>query len=262
MAGHKQDHDFYIPKNSIWPPLSCLGLGLVMFGTISLLHFSAFMGKTTLGIGLVIMLLGVIQWFRTLILEARDRGFKAPPQVLELANRYGMVFFIVSELMFFGAFFAAYFYIFGLNIQWPPANIEVLDIHLPVINTLILLTSGVTITQAHHALIKGERPVAIHYIWVTWLLGAVFLLLQMYEYGHAAFALDSGAYGSTFYMLTGFHGFHVLVGTLMLMVVHVRLKKGDFSPKHHFYFEATAWYWHFVDIVWVGLFLFVYILPI
>ena len=261
MAGHNQDHDFYIPGNSIWPPLSCFGIGLVMFGAVFWLHISAFAGKTLLAVGTLIIIWAATQWFRTLIREARVRGYTGPPKVLELANRYGMVFFIVSELMFFAAFFAAYFYIYGLNPEWPPANIEVLNVQLPVINTLILLTSGTTITIAHHALLEGEREDATKFIFITWLLGAFFLACQMYEYGHAAFAFDSGAYGSLFYLLTGFHGFHVLVGTLMLMVVHRRLTKGDFSQKHHFYFEAAAWYWHFVDVVWIGLFLFVYVMP-
>ena len=261
MAGHKQDHDFYIPGNSIWPPLSCLGLGLCMFGLLNLLKFSAFSGKALLAVGMIILLVGAGQWFRVLIKEARERGFDTTPKVIDLANRYGMVFFIVSELMFFAGFFAAYFYIYGFNIEWPPANIEVLTIHLPTINTLLLLTSGVTITWSHHALIHGDRDECKKFLMMTWILGVIFLACQMFEYSHAAFGLSSGAYGSTFYMLTGFHGFHVFVGTAMLMVAHYRLKKGDFTEKNHFYYEATAWYWHFVDVVWIGLFLFIYALP-
>ena len=261
MAGHTQDHDFYIPGNSIWPPLSCLGLGLCMFGMVALLKFSAFTGKALLVAGGLILAAGAGQWFRVLIKEARQRGFDSTPKVLDLANRYGMVFFIVSELMFFAGFFAAYFYIYGLNIQWPPENIEILTIHLPTINTLLLLTSGVTITWSHHALIHGDRAEAKRFMMYTWILGVIFLGCQAFEYHHASFTLSSGAYGSTFYMLTGFHGFHVLLGTAMLMVAHLRLKKGDFTQKNHFYFEAAAWYWHFVDVVWIGLFLFIYVLP-
>ena len=260
MAGHTQDHDFYIPGNSIWPPLSCLGLGLCMFGMVALLKFSAFTGKALLVAGGLILAAGAGQWFRVLIKEARQRGFDSTPKVLDLANRYGMVFFIVSELMFFAGFFAAYFYIYGLNIQWPPENIEILTIHLPTINTLLLLTSGVTITWSHHALIHGDRAEAKRFMMYTWILGVIFLGCQAFEYHHASFTLSSGAYGSTFYMLTGFHGFHVLLGTAMLMVAHLRLKKGDFTQKNHFYFEAAAWYWHFVDVVWIGLFLFIYVL--
>ncbi len=261
MAGHKQDHDFYIPNSSIWPPVTCLGAGLFMFGMVSLLKFSSFAGKSLIVLGLLVLVFGMVQWFRVLIAESRARGFVNPPRVLDLANRYGMVFFIVSELMFFAGFFAAYFYIYGFNLEWPPSNIETLAAHLPAINTLILLTSGVTITWSHHALIKGNRAEARKFMFATWLLGVVFLLFQAYEYAHAAFSIDSGAYGSTFYMLTGFHGFHVFVGTVMLMVAHARLNRGDFTKENHFYFEAAAWYWHFVDVVWVGLFLFVYIIP-
>lgn len=261
MAGHTQDHDFYIPAGSIWPPLSCLGAGIFMFGFVSLLHFSAFAGKLGMASGLLLIVFAALQWFRKLIGESRARGFVNPPRVLELANRYGMVFFIASELMFFAGFFAAYFFIVGHNPEWPPSNIEALDLQLPIINTLILLTSGATITWSHHALLEGDRDTCRKFMLATWVLGVCFLFCQAYEYSHATFTLSSGAYGSTFFMLTGFHGFHVLLGTLMLMAVHLRLRKGDFTEKHHFYFEAAAWYWHFVDAVWIGLFLFVYALP-
>lgn len=257
---HAQDHDFHIPSNNIWPPITCLGAGLMAFSFIAWVHFSTVVGQMLLALGLGVLILGSFQWFRGLVNESRARGFKLVPTVLELANKYGMIFFIVSEIMFFAAFFAAYFYLRSFNGAWPPANIEVLGVELPVINTLLLLTSGATITVAHHALLEGNKKQAKLFTMFTWMLGVVFLACQMFEYGHAAFGMQSGVYGTIFYMLTGFHGFHVFVGSIMLMVASLRLSNGDFSEKHHFYFEATAWYWHFVDVVWIGLFLFVYLI--
>lgn len=263
MAGHAQDHDFHIPKNNIWPPISCVGAGVAAFGLIAFLHHEDFgigtlLGKFMIAGGLLVVLVGALQWFFTLIDESRERGYENAPRVLEIANRYGMVFFIVSEIMFFAAFFAAFFFLRNYQAAWPPANIDTLHITLPFINTMILLTSGVTITWAHHALLHNQRRTAIMTTAATFILGFIFLACQMYEYGHALFFMDSGVYGSTFYMLTGFHGFHVLVGSLMLVMLFKRLTEGDFTSKQHFYFEATAWYWHFVDVVWIGLFLVVY----
>ena len=264
---HHHDHDFFIPAPSIWSPLSCLGGGITAFGFLFLLHpedfgLTAGLAKLIMSVGLVLLVFSVFQWWRLLVLEARERGFNegSVPLVIDLANRYGMVFFIVSEVMFFAAFFAAYFYLSGMNV-WPPENIETLTLHLPTVNTLLLLTSGVTITWAHHAMQHNDRARTKRMVFYTYVLGVVFLACQMFEYGHAAFSMNDGVYGTVFYMLTGFHGFHVLVGSIMLMVLHLRLNKGDFSDKEHFYFEATAWYWHFVDVVWIGLYLFVYLIP-
>ena len=263
MASH--DHDFHIPSGSIWPPLSCLGVGILAFGLLFLMHtedfgMSASFAQFVMVVGLVLTVLGVARWFGILIAESRARGFKKVPEVLEIANRYGMAFFIVSEMMFFAAFFAAHFYLRGFQPVWPPENILTLAITLPTINTLLLLTSGATLTVAHHALLKGHHAKATDYTKWTYLIGFVFLALQMYEYDHALFGMDSGVYGATFYMLTGFHGFHVLVGSLMLLVLQRRMRAGDFTSKHHFYFEASAWYWHFVDAVWLGLYIAVYLL--
>ncbi|MFZ2587133.1 MAG: cytochrome c oxidase subunit 3 [Alphaproteobacteria bacterium] len=259
MAHH--DHDFFIPNPSIWPPLSCLGMGLMAVGMLLMWHMlPVLVGQATFAAGILLVVTSASQWWASLIAEARARGYKNPAEVVDLGNRYGMIFFIVSEIMFFAAFFAAYFYLRGYNPVWPPANIEALTIDLPAINTLLLLTSGATITWAHHALLNGRRDTAIMATTLTWQLGVIFLACQMFEYHHASYTISSGVYGSTFYMLTGFHGFHVLVGSIMLMLLTRRLMKGDFSPQHHFYFEATAWYWHFVDVVWIGLFLFVYVL--
>lgn len=256
---HAHDHDFHIPSNNPWPPVSCLGAGLMAFGFITYLHMSTFGGGWLMVAGLLTLVYGAAKWFQLLARESNERGFKTVPAVLELGNRYGMIFFIISEIMFFAAFFAAFFYLRSYN-TWPPSNIDVLHIGLPAINTLLLLTSGVTVTWAHHALLNDDMKKCKRFVKLTWMLGVIFLCLQMYEYNHALFNLDSGVYGSTFYMLTGFHGFHVLVGSLMLMVVSLRLSQGSFTGKHHFYFEAAAWYWHFVDVVWVGLFIFVYLM--
>ena len=258
---HHPDHDFHIPAPSIWPPLNCLGAGLTAFGTIGHLHFKpAALWNSVLALGLVLLLLGAIQWFRTLIREARARGFINPPKVLDLANRYGMIFFISSEVMFFTAFFAAYFFLRAHNPEWPPANIPPLELDLPLLGTLVLLTSGATITWAHHSLMLSRRADAILATFLTWQLGVIFTFIQAWEYTHAGYGLSSGVFGTVFYMLTGFHGFHVIIGSLMLMTLHNRLARGDFTRKQHFYFEAAAWYWHFVDVVWIGLFLFVYVL--
>jgi heme/copper-type cytochrome/quinol oxidase subunit 3 len=263
MAHHEQDHDFYIPAGSIWPPISCFGVGLTAFGFIAHLHMQpALIGNSMMGTGLLILVMAIFQWFFKLVHETRGRGYGkgAIPVVLDLANRYGMIFFIVSEVMFFAAFFSAYFYLRAHNPEWPPSNIKALAIDLPIINTLLLLTSGATITWAHHALLHNRRSDAILATCLTWQLGLIFLACQAMEYHHATYTLSSGVYGTTFFMLTGFHGFHVLLGSLMLMFTHYRLAKGDFSRHNHFYFEGAAWYWHFVDVVWIGLFLFVYVL--
>ncbi len=257
---HAPDHDFHIPAGSIWPPLTCLGAGISMFGFVALLHLKPqIIGILTMSVGILIILLSAAQWFAKLIAESRERA-KNVPQVLEIGNRYGMIMFIVSEIMFFSAFFAAFFYLRSFNPVWPPENIQILSIDLPVINTLLLLSSGATITIAHYALLHGNIEKATKATVWTWVLGIIFLVFQMFEYSHADFSINDGVYGSVFYMLTGFHGFHVFLGIIMLMVASWRLKKGDFTAKNHFYFEGMAWYWHFVDIVWIGLFLFVYLL--
>ncbi len=263
---HHQDHNFYIPAASIWPPLSCLGAGLLAFGFIAKLHMSpAIIGTGLLLLGLLVTLTAALQWFWEMTRSAKARGFGKGmvPLVQDLGQRYGMVFFIASEVMFFSAFFAAYFFLRAHNPEWPPANIQAIPVHLPVLMTMILLGSGVTITLAHHALLHNRREETLLMTFLTWQLGVIFLAIMAYEYTHLyheGVTLSSGVFGSIFYMVTGFHGFHVLIGSLMLMWVHWRLQRGDFTRHNHFYFEAAAWYWHFVDVVWIGLFLFIYVL--
>jgi cytochrome c oxidase subunit 3 len=205
-------------------------------------------------------------WWRDVIREAEFEGFHKP--VVQLGMRYGMALFICSEVMFFAAFFWAFFdaSLFPREVPydlpggvWPPEGVVPFEpFGLPFMNTLILLMSGVTVTWAHHALIKGDRKNLVLGLAITILLGICFTALQAFEYSHAGFTFTGGVYGSTFFMATGFHGFHVIVGTCFLTVCFFRARAGHFKPEHHFGFEAAAWYWHFVDVVWLFLFVCVY----
>ncbi|BBK39603.1 cytochrome c oxidase subunit III [Allostella sp. ATCC 35155] len=216
--------------------------------------------KVVLGVAPVLLVMGL--WWRDVVREGEHQGHHTP--VVQLGLRYGMVLFIASEVMFFVAFFWAFFdaslypreAIGGI---WPPADIQTFDaFELPFLNTLILLLSGCTVTWAHHELIEGNRQKVLQALGITVLLGLFFTGLQAYEYSHAAFGFRQNIYSSTFYMATGFHGFHVIVGTIFLAVCWYRVWLGHFKPHHHFGFEAAAWYWHFVDVVWLFLFICIY----
>ena len=213
-------------------------------------------------IGVLLILLTMFLWWRDVVKEATFQGLHTP--IVQLGLRYGMALFIASEVMFFAAFFWAYFdaALFpkeATGFQWPPVGVEVFPpFGVPFLNTLILLTSGCTVTWAHHALREGDPRGTVNGLILTVVLGVLFTALQAYEYGHAAFGFTDGIYSSTFYMATGFHGFHVIVGTCFLAVCLYRAWKGHFTPDHHFGFEAAAWYWHFVDVVWLFLFACVY----
>jgi cytochrome c oxidase subunit 3 len=213
----------------------------------------------------------MVVWWRDVIVEA-NQGDHTP--VVQLHHRYGMILFIASEVMFFVAWFWAYFDASlypgeALQVsraeltggQWPPQGIETFDPwHLPLINTLVLLTSGTTVTWAHHALQHDDRQGLKWGLILTVALGALFTVFQVYEYQHASFGFSGHIYGATFFMATGFHGFHVLVGTIFLLVCLLRAMSGHFSSQQHFGFEAAAWYWHFVDVVWLFLFVVIYII--
>jgi cytochrome c oxidase subunit 3 len=247
-------------------------------------------GKYALLFGMVFWLFVLYQWFGEAIAESQAGSYG---HKVELSFRWSMSWFIFSEVMFFGAFFSALWWARAHSVPmlgnlenallwpdfkavWPtlaagatasPGGIiepfqTMTPFWLPTINTALLLTSGVTLTIAHHALRENQRSRTITFMWLTVLLGVVFLFVQGYEYAHAYsdmnLKLTSGAYGSTFYMLTGFHGFHVFLGMLMLLVITLRLQKGHFNADKHFGFEGAAWYWHFVDVVWLGLYILVY----
>ena len=281
---------YYVPHHSRWPFLGSIALFTLMVGVANWMNGHAW-GQSLFFVGLA-MVLGVLgMWFGDVIAESLQGKYN--PQV-DTSFRMGMLWFIFSEVMFFAAFFGALFYARnyalpwlngegdgaltneflynGFSAGWPSNGPGVIGGHfetipawgLPLINTMLLLSSGVTITLAHHALRAARRSALMFWLGATIVLGAMFLFFQATEY-HEAYTelnltLGSGIYGSTFFMLTGFHGMHVTLGAIMLSVIWLRCAKGHFSKDHHFAFEAVAWYWHFVDVVWLGLFLFVYVL--
>ncbi|OEC39003.1 MFS transporter [Pseudomonas sp. 1D4] len=295
MASHEQ---YYVPAQSKWPIIATIGMLVTVYGLGT--WFNDLKAARPESNGPLIFFIGslclaymLFGWFGAVIRESRG-GLYSPQ--MDRSFRWGMSWFIFSEVMFFAAFFGALFYIrmwagpwLGgegdkgvANMLWPnfeytwpllntpdpklfPGPKEVIDPwHLPLINTLLLVSSSFTVTFAHHALKKDNRKLLKIWLALTILLGAAFLALQVEEYVHAytelGLTLGSGIYGATFFMLTGFHGAHVTMGTLILIVMLVRILRGHFDAEHHFGFEAASWYWHFVDVVWVGLFIFVYVL--
>jgi cytochrome c oxidase subunit III len=262
MAGAK-NHDYHILPPSIWPMASSLSALLLASGGIMWMHAHPY-GMPLFFAGLIAVLACMGMWWADVIQEANS-GDHTP--VVQLHLRYGMILFIASEVMFFVGWFWAFFdaSLFPKTVEavggvWPPEGLEVINpFAFPLLNTLILLCSGTTVTWAHHALLHGDRDGLKKGLWATIGLGLLFSAIQAFEYIHAPFAFSGNIYGATFFMATGFHGFHVIVGTIFLAVCLIRAYRGDFTPRQHFGFEAAAWYWHFVDVVWLFLFLSVYI---
>ena len=257
--GHEHKHPYHLVDPSPWPLLGAIAGGVLAVGTVLFMHeITAWL--VPIGVALVILTMYV--WWRDVVREATFEGHHTP--IVQLGLRYGMILFIASEVMFFAAFFWAFFdaSLFpkeATGFQWPPVGVEPFPpFDLPFLNTLILLLSGCTVTWAHHALLHGDQQNTVRGLALTILLGIFFTAVQAYEYGHASFGFTDGIYSSTFFMATGFHGFHVIIGTCFLIVCLFRAMKGHFKPDHHFGFEAAAWYWHFVDVVWLFLFCCVY----
>ena len=297
MAGAK-NHDYHILPPDIWPIVGAFSALAMAAGGIMWMH-GGHVGKPNGGgwvfiAGVVAVLTVMFSWWSNVVKEAHN-GDHTP--VVQLHLRYGMILFIASEVMFFVGWFWAFFdfslfptamtFIEGhvervaegasaVAAQWPPKGLEVINpFAFPLLNTLILLTSGTTVTWAHHALLHGERGGAktglwgligvgnrdgvLKGLWLTIILGATFSAIQLYEYGNAPFPFKGLNYGASFFMATGFHGFHVLIGTIFLTVCLVRAYQGHFTSRQHFGFEAAAWYWHFVDVVWLFLFVTIYV---
>ena len=280
---------YFVPSPSSHPAMAALGLFFVIFGAGQWINGVGW-GEYSLILGLVIWLATLFVWFKQAIGESEGGLYS---ERVDVSFRWSMSWFIFSEVMFFAAFFGALYWarvhsipVLGNldnQVLWPdfkaiwpsagggvtgsPANtVEPFATMgpwpIPTINTAILLTSGLTLTIAHHALLAGQRAKTIAWMWITVLLGITFVGFQGYEYYHAYHELNlkltSGIFGSTFFLLTGFHGFHVFVGMLMLLFITLRLQKGHFTAERHFGFEGAAWYWHFVDVVWLGLYFLVY----
>jgi cytochrome c oxidase subunit 3 len=254
-----QPHPFHIVRPSPWPIVTAFSAGTTAFGAVTYFHDKIWW---PLAIGLFCLFFFAGMWFRDIIREANVTKEHTP--TVRKGFRYGMLLFIASEVSFFGAFFAAYFNSAlapteALGFMWPPKSIQTVNpFDLPFLMTIILLLSGCTVTWAHSALIAGNRKDTIRGLALTVFLGMMFTSFQAWEYFHAEFGFKETVYASTFYMATGFHGFHVIIGTIFLAVCLWREYKGQFAPNDHFGFEAAAWYWHFVDVVWLFLFVAIY----
>jgi cytochrome c oxidase subunit 3 len=267
MAGAK-NHPYHLVNPSAWPLIGSISALALFSGLVMWMHDHQY-GPYVFFAGAIGVAFTMFSWWADVIREAHG-GDHTP--IVQLHLRYGMILFIASEVMFFVAWFWAYFNasLFPSTIEavggtWPPEGTHVLDpFGWPLFNTMVLLCSGTTVTWAHHSLINGDRKGLINGLWLTVLLGLLFTSVQAYEYIHAPFNFvgvvpDATIYGSTFMMATGFHGAHVIIGTIFLIVCLVRAYKGHFRPEQHFGFEAAAWYWHFVDVVWLFLFLCIYL---
>jgi cytochrome c oxidase subunit 3 len=270
---------YYIPQPSSWPIKGSLALLTLATGFLLFLYGNKTVGFPVLGLGFAILFYMLFGWFGAVIRESESGKYDAQ---VDMSFRWSMGWFIFSEVMFFAAFFGALFYARQMSLPWladtdnsllwpnfkgiwpstGPAIAQnfspVSAWGIPALNTFLLLTSGFTVTMAHHALKENKRKPLVLWLAATVALGVIFLGFQAYEYHEAPFGLNAGIYGATFFMLTGFHGFHVTLGTIMLFIILMRCIKGHFKPEHHFGFEAVAWYWHFVDVVWLILFVFVY----
>jgi cytochrome c oxidase subunit 3 len=268
MASAKQ-HDYHILPPSIWPFTTAIGVFLMLFGATLGFHGNSgfFADYWLFLVGFVIVLYNMFGWWSDVVTES-GAGDHTP--VVRLGLRYGFILFIMSEVMFFAAWFWSFFkhamYPMGpdspmVDGVWPPVGIETFDPwHLPLINTLILLCSGAAATWAHHALVhENNRKDVKNGLILAIGLGVLFTGFQAYEYSHAAFGLAGNIYGANFYMATGFHGLHVIIGTIFLFVCLLRVYRGHFTPEKHVGFEAAIWYWHFVDVVWLFLFASIYV---
>lgn len=256
-----QKHPFHLVDPSPWPIVTAFSAFALLSGAV--MYMQAYTsGFLLFLIGLTLLVTSMGLWWRDVVRESTFQGHHT--KAVQRGLRYGMMLFILSEVMFFAAFFWGFFHsslspAIQIGGIWPPKGILPFNPwEVPLLNTIILLSSGATVTWAHHAIVAGERENAIEGLFYTVVLGLLFTSLQAYEYREATFSISDGIYGSSFYMATGFHGLHVIIGTLFLFVCYKRQINYHFTKQHHFGFEAAAWYWHFVDVVWLFLFVTIY----
>nr|UFK32155.1 cytochrome c oxidase subunit III [Michalowskiya breviprocessa] len=253
------NHPFHLVDKSPWPLTGSLGLMTTLSGMVMWFHKLelVLMMMGTLMIGLT-----MIQWWRDVIRESTFQGLHTIKVTLNM--KIGMILFILSEVLFFASFFWSFFHsslspTMEIGLVWPPKGVAVFNpINIPMLNTMILLSSGVTITWAHNSLIMGKYNQMVQSMFMTVILGLYFSMLQLYEYIESPFCISDSIYGSTFFMATGFHGLHVIIGTIFIFISTMRMTKLHFSNEHHVGFEASAWYWHFVDVVWLFLYISIY----
>ncbi|NP_739834.1 cytochrome c oxidase subunit III (mitochondrion) [Gambusia affinis] len=254
-----QAHAYHMVDPSPWPLTGAVAALLMTSGLAIWMHFHS---TTLMTLGLILLLLTMYQWWRDIVREGTFQGHHTPP--VQKGLRYGMILFITSEVFFFLGFFWAFYHSSlaptpELGGCWPPAGINTLNpFEVPLLNTAVLLASGVTVTWAHHSIMEGQRKQALQSLTLTILLGFYFTALQAMEYYEAPFTIADGVYGSTFFVATGFHGLHVIIGSTFLAICLLRQALHHFTSNHHFGFEAAAWYWHFVDVVWLFLYISIY----
>jgi len=255
----KKDHSFHIVDQRPWPLTGAIGAFTLTSGITKMFHVYS---TRLFFLGVIILLITCFQWWRDISREGTYQGIHT--SIVEKGLRWGIILFIVSEVLFFFSFFWAFFHrrispTIEIGAQWPPIGIYPFNpFQVPLLNTIILLSSGVTVTWRHHAIIENNHSQALYSLILTVILGVYFTLLQAIEYWEATFSISDSVYGSTFFLATGFHGFHVIIGTSFLIVCLTRQIRYHFSSKHHFGFEAAAWYWHFVDVVWLFLYIRIY----
>nr|YP_010946458.1 cytochrome c oxidase subunit III [Caeparia donskoffi]WGO57176.1 cytochrome c oxidase subunit III [Caeparia donskoffi] len=258
MSMHS-NHPFHLVDKSPWPLTGAIGALITMMGLIKWFHLY---NHQLILIGIMIMILTMIQWWRDIIREGTYQGLHT--KFVTKGLRWGMILFIISEVFFFISFFWAFFHsslspTIEIGSYWPPMGIQPFNpLQIPLLNTTILLSSGITVTWAHHGLLENNFNQALQSLFLTIILGIYFTTLQAYEYFEASFSIADSIYGSTFFMATGFHGLHVIIGTTFLLTCFLRHLLLHFSSNHHFGFEAAAWYWHFVDVVWLFLYISIY----
>nr|YP_009368824.1 cytochrome c oxidase subunit III [Phaneroptera gracilis]APD14867.1 cytochrome c oxidase subunit III [Ducetia sp. NS-2016]ARN59025.1 cytochrome c oxidase subunit III [Phaneroptera gracilis] len=258
MTTHS-NHPYHLVNPSPWPLTGAIGALVTAAGLVKWFHH---FNPSLLFLGISITTLTMIQWWRDVTREGTYQGLHTLS--VNYGLRWGMILFIISEVFFFVSFFWAFFHSslspnIELGSMWPPSGIQPFNpLQIPLLNTAILLASGVTVTWAHHSLMEGNYSQASQSLFFTIILGIYFSILQAYEYIEAPFTIADAVYGSTFFMATGFHGLHVIIGTTFLSVCLLRHLMNHFSPNHHFGFEAAAWYWHFVDVVWLFLYVSIY----